>query len=168
MVVLCCGCWVLVAVSLWLQCIAIWENPESSWESNKQPAAPVAKGKGLLDVCMLEEAGGINLCCFLRPLQFSKYFVFSWVNHILKWPQNPWTQDVLKTMQKKIPVYYCIHYFTGVKVATSSLSEGRDCPTLGSLSHIAFASGRRPMWNILLSSVFPLNVWGLLRAAAHL
>lgn len=46
---------------------------------------------------------------------------------------------------EKIPVYYCVHYFTGVKVATSSLSEGRDCPTLGSLSHVAFASGRRPM-----------------------
>lgn len=181
---MCCGSWVLVAGSMWLQCIAIWENPDLSWESNIQPAAPVAKGKGFLDG---GHAGGIHLCCSLK-FQFLQVFCFVSFQFppTLSLTVKEKTQDNLlgksylevaseslntwwaENHGGKIQVYYCIHYFTSVKVASSSLSEGRNWPALGSLSHIAFASRRRPMWNILLLSVFLLSVGGLLRAAAQL
>lgn len=35
----------------------------------------MAKGKGLLEVHGLEEAGRIHHCCFLRPFQFASCFV---------------------------------------------------------------------------------------------
>lgn len=54
----------------------------------------------------------------------------------------------------KIQVCYSIHYSASVKVAGSSLSEGRDELTLGSLPRVALAGGRSPMRNVLLSSVF--------------
>lgn len=40
-----------------------------------QLAASMAKGKGLLEVHRLEEAGGTHHCCFLRLFQFASNFV---------------------------------------------------------------------------------------------
>ena len=179
---MCHGCCFLVAVSMWLQYAIIWENPGLSWASNVQLVASVAKGKGLLEVRRLEEAGGINNRCFLRPLQFASYFVsFHFFPPSLALTDKEKTWDnlldksclevasaVLNTWcaenhAGKIQVYYSIRYFTSVKEA--GLSEGRDWPALGSLLRVAFASGRRLMWNMLLSSVFSERL-SLLRMAA--
>lgn len=128
-------------------------------------------------------AGEINLCCSLS-FSFSSYFVLllSGFSHSLALTKKEKTQDNLlgksylevaseslstwcaENQAGKIQVYY----LTSVKVATSSLSEGRNQPALGNLSYVAFSIGRRPVWNILLSSVFLLSVWGLLRASAQL
>lgn len=120
-------------------------------------------------------AGGIPLCCSLS-FSFSSYLILFLSRSPLilaltdkeKTQYNLWSKSYLEVASEslntryaenhagKIQVYYCIRYLTSVKVATSSLSEGRNQPALGSLSHVAFASGRRPMWNILLSSIFLL------------
>lgn len=74
----------------------------------------MAKGKGLLDVCMLEEAGGINLCCFPRPFQFSKYFVL----FLSSSPPPPALTGKEKTWDNLLGKPY-------FEVASESLNTGR-------------------------------------------
>lgn len=89
-------------------------------------------------------AGGIPLCCSLS-FSFSRYFVLFLASSppTLALTDKEKTQDNLlgksylevaweslntwcaENHAGKIQVYYCIHYFTSVKVATSSLSEER-------------------------------------------